>query len=69
MQDSFRREINYLRISLTARCNLGCVYCIPLDGLTFVPGQELLTSADIESVARAALVGFHKIRLTGGEPT
>jgi cyclic pyranopterin phosphate synthase len=70
MQDSYGREINYLRISLTDRCNLRCLYCMPLDGLTFVPGQELLTPAEIESVARAAAeVGFQKIRLTGGEPT
>jgi cyclic pyranopterin phosphate synthase len=70
MQDSYGREINYLRISLTDRCNLRCLYCMPLDGLTFVPGQELLTPAEIESIARAAAeVGFYKIRLTGGEPT
>jgi GTP 3',8-cyclase len=68
--DSFNREIDYLRISLTDRCNLRCVYCMPLDGLRFVPGPELLTAAEIEQVARAAVaVGFRKFRLTGGEPT
>jgi cyclic pyranopterin phosphate synthase len=70
MKDSYGREINYLRISVTDRCNLRCVYCMPMDGLTFVPGPELLTPEEIEKVARAgADAGFRKIRLTGGEPT
>lgn len=70
MKDSFGREINYLRISLTDRCNLRCVYCMPMHGLTFVPNQELLSADELEKVARAAVeVGFKKIRLTGGEPT
>jgi cyclic pyranopterin phosphate synthase len=70
MKDSYGREINYLRISITDRCNLRCVYCMPTDGITFVPGPELLTAEEIEKVAWAAAdAGFHKIRLTGGEPT
>ena len=70
MKDSYGREINYLRISITDRCNLRCVYCMPLEGMTFVPGPELLTPEEIEKVARAAAdAGFRKIRLTGGEPT
>ncbi len=70
MRDSFGRQINYLRISLTDRCNLRCVYCMPMHGLTFVPTQELLTAAELEKVVRAAVdVGFNKVRLTGGEPT
>jgi cyclic pyranopterin phosphate synthase len=70
MKDSYGREIDYLRISITDRCNLRCVYCMPMDGLTFVPGPELLTAEEIEHVARAAAdAGFRKIRLTGGEPT
>jgi len=70
MKDSYGREINYLRISITDRCNLRCVYCMPMDGMAFVPGPELLTSGEIEAVARAAAdAGFQKIRLTGGEPT
>ena len=70
MKDSYGREINYLRLSLTDRCNLRCVYCMPMHGLTFVPNQELLTAAELEKVGRAAVdAGFHKIRLTGGEPT
>lgn len=70
MKDSYGREINYLRISITDRCNLRCVYCMPMDGTTFVPGPELLTAEEIEKVAWAAAdAGFHKVRLTGGEPT
>lgn len=70
MKDSYGREINYLRISLTDRCNLRCVYCMPMHGLSFVPNEELLTAEELEKVARAAVdVGFKKVRLTGGEPT
>lgn len=70
MKDRYGREINYLRISLTDRCNLRCVYCMPLTGLTFVPNPELLTVDEIEKIVRAAVeVGFRKVRLTGGEPT
>lgn len=68
--DSFGRRIDYLRISLIDHCNLRCVYCMPLHELSFVPRPDLLTPAEIEQIARAALrVGFAKIRLTGGEPT
>ena len=70
MKDGFGREINYLRISLTDRCNLRCVYCMPMHGLTFVPNQDLLSAAELEKVVLAAVdAGFHKVRLTGGEPT
>ena len=70
MKDRYGREINYLRISLTDRCNLRCVYCMPLTGLTFVPNPELITIDEIEKIVRAAVaVGFRKVRLTGGEPT
>ncbi|MGD0076475.1 MAG: radical SAM protein, partial [Candidatus Binataceae bacterium] len=69
-KDTFGREIDYLRLSLVDRCNLRCVYCMPLEGLRFKPNSELLTAAEIEQVARAAIaVGFRKFRLTGGEPT
>jgi cyclic pyranopterin phosphate synthase len=68
--DSFHRDINYLRISLTDRCNLRCLYCMPLHGLTFLPTPDLLTPEEIEKVVRAAAgIGFRKFRLTGGEPT
>lgn len=69
-RDGFDREIDYLRISLIDHCNLRCVYCMPLAGTTFLPSGDLLTPAEIETVARAAVaVGFRRIRLTGGEPT
>ncbi len=70
MKDGFGREITYLRLSLTDRCNLRCVYCMPMHGLTFTPGPELLTAEELEKVVRAAVdAGFNKVRLTGGEPT
>src|SRR5258706_11099246 len=69
-KDRFGREINCLRISVIHPCNLRCVYCMPLRGLSFVASPELLDAEEIETVARAAVtVGFHKFRLTGGEPT
>src|SRR6202167_3641007 len=69
-RDSFNREIDYLRISVIDNCNLRCVYCMPLEGLRFLPRDELLTPSEIELVVRAAVsVGFRKFRLTGGEPT
>ncbi|TMA63569.1 MAG: GTP 3',8-cyclase MoaA [Deltaproteobacteria bacterium] len=69
-RDGFGREIDYLRISLTDHCNLRCVYCMPLAGNHYAPSPDLLTAAEIEAVARAAVrVGFRKLRLTGGEPT
>lgn len=70
LRDSYGRRIDYLRISLIDHCNLRCVYCMPLKGLHFIPRPELLTPTEIEQIARAAAqVGFHKVRLTGGEPT
>jgi len=69
-KDRFGREIDYLRISLTDHCNLRCVYCMPLTGLSFAPAEELLSASEIELVARAAIAaGFGRVRLIGGEPT
>jgi cyclic pyranopterin phosphate synthase len=69
-RDRFGREINYLRISVIDHCNLRCVYCMPLRGLSFIPHDDVLTAEEIEIVVRAAVsVGFQKFRLTGGEPT
>lgn len=68
--DSYGRRINYLRISLTDRCNLRCVYCMPAVGMQFMPRPDLLTSDELLLVVRAAAAaGFQKIRLTGGEPS
>lgn len=67
--DRYGRNINYLRISLTDKCNLRCVYCMPED-MTFRPRHELLQDDEILRLVRIfAELGFHKFRLTGGEPT
>lgn len=67
--DRYGRNINYLRISLTDKCNLRCVYCMPED-MTFRPRQELLQDDEIlRLVDIFAQLGFVKFRLTGGEPT
>ncbi len=69
-KDAFGREIDYLRVSLIDHCNLRCVYCMPLTGLSFVPPAELLSASEVELVGRAAIAaGFRRVRLTGGEPT
>jgi cyclic pyranopterin phosphate synthase len=67
--DSFGRRIDYLRISVTDRCNLRCVYCMPPDGVPWRAPNEILTFEEIERFAEAAVEeGISKIRLTGGEP-
>ena len=66
--DSFGRVHNNLRISVTDRCNIRCVYCMP-ETVEFLPRQSLLTFEEIERFVRvAATLGIDKIRLTGGEP-
>ncbi|MEZ0231150.1 MAG: GTP 3',8-cyclase MoaA, partial [Planctomycetota bacterium] len=68
-RDGFQREIDYLRISLTDRCNLRCTYCMPVDQPVLAPAEEVLSADEIALVVRAAVkVGFKKFRLTGGEP-
>ena len=67
--DSFGRRINYLRISVTDRCNLRCIYCIPPEGVPQMPHSEILSYEEIRAVVQAAAeLGINKIRLTGGEP-
>ncbi len=69
MKDVCSREINYLRISVTDRCNLRCTYCMPPEGIKPISHHEILRNEEIERLVRAAaLVGINKIRLTGGEP-
>jgi GTP 3',8-cyclase len=69
LTDRFGREINYLRISLTDKCNLRCVYCMPED-MTFRPRQELMQDDELLRLARIfSELGMVKLRLTGGEPT
>lgn len=68
-KDRFGRIINYLRISLTDKCNLRCVYCMPED-MVFRPSEQLLQDDELKTLVRVfASLGFHKFRLTGGEPT
>jgi cyclic pyranopterin phosphate synthase len=68
-QDSFSRPINYLRISVTDRCNLRCVYCMPPKGIELRSHHEILTFEEIARVVEAAAaIGIDRIRLTGGEP-
>ena len=69
LRDSFQRHINYLRISVTDRCNLRCIYCMPPEGIPLVPHSEILSYEEISLVVRVgAKLGINKIRLTGGEP-
>lgn len=67
--DSFGRSINYLRISVTDRCNLRCIYCMPPEGVPQISHSEILSYEEIRAVVQAAAeLGINKIRLTGGEP-
>jgi cyclic pyranopterin phosphate synthase len=71
LTDSFGRIHRDLRISVTDRCNLRCTYCMPAEGMQWLPRSELLTFEEIERIARLLVdrFGFDSIRLTGGEPT
>ncbi|HEY3247130.1 MAG TPA: GTP 3',8-cyclase MoaA [bacterium] len=70
MKDQYGRELTDLRISLTDRCNLRCVYCMPAEGIDFRPPEELLADEELLTLVRiAAELGVRKVRLTGGEPT
>jgi GTP 3',8-cyclase len=61
--------IDYLRISITDRCNLRCIYCMPAEGVTSIPHSEILTYEELEMITRAAHeAGISRVRLTGGEP-
>lgn len=67
--DSFGRQINYVRLAVTDRCNLRCQYCMPAHGIEIVPRKELLTYKEMYRVIRVLTeLGVNKIRLTGGEP-
>lgn len=69
LSDSFQRPINYLRVSVTDRCNLRCLYCMPPEGIPLLPREEVLSYEEITAVvAAAAGLGISKVRLTGGEP-
>lgn len=67
--DAFGRQINYVRLAVTDRCNLRCQYCMPAHGIDIVPREELLTFKEMYRIIRVLTeLGVHKVRLTGGEP-
>mgnify|MGYP000428926446 FL=1 len=67
--DSFGRQINYVRLAITDRCNLRCQYCMPAHGIEIVPRDELLSYKEMYRIVRVLTeLGVTKIRLTGGEP-
>ena len=69
LSDSFQRPIDYLRISVTDRCNLRCVYCMPAEGIDLLPHEDVLSYEEIYRIAEAAAeMGIKKVRITGGEP-
>ncbi len=69
MIDQYKRNINYIRISVTDRCNLRCVYCMPEEGAVFLPKSDLLTDEEIIRLCRCfARLGMKHVRITGGEP-
>ncbi len=69
MYDCYNRNINYLRISVTDRCNLRCTYCMPAEGIKLLPHNDILSFEKIvEVVKEAVALGIDKVRITGGEP-
>ena len=70
LEDSFGRQHTYLRISVTDRCNYRCVYCMPSEGLNWVPRRDILSYEEIGRIVRLmAPMGVQKVRISGGEPT
>jgi cyclic pyranopterin phosphate synthase len=69
MEDKYHRQINYLRISVTDRCNLRCFYCRGVRDFSFIPHEEILSYEEIIRLVRLALMlGIDRFRITGGEP-
>lgn len=69
MRDQFGRRIDYLRISVTDKCNLRCTYCMPVGGLEWIPKPQLLSYEEIAEVVRQMSgIGLSRVRITGGEP-
>ncbi|MGB5370218.1 MAG: GTP 3',8-cyclase MoaA [Flavobacteriaceae bacterium] len=69
MTDSFNREIDYVRIAITDRCNLRCFYCMPKEGIPYEPKAQLLSYEEITRLLKVlGGLGFRKVRFTGGEP-
>jgi len=70
MRDQYGRSIEYLRISVTDRCNFRCIYCMPERGITWLPKPQILSYEEITAVVRQlAPLGLRRLRVTGGEPT
>jgi cyclic pyranopterin phosphate synthase len=70
LRDQFGRTIEYLRISVTDRCNFRCSYCMPVEGLPWLPKSDILSYEEIATVvAQLAPLGLRRVRITGGEPT
>ncbi|MEP6857447.1 MAG: radical SAM protein, partial [Gemmatimonadales bacterium] len=70
LRDGFGRSIEYLRISVTDRCNFRCLYCMPLAGLEWLPKSGILSYEEIARVvSELAPLGLRRLRITGGEPT
>jgi len=69
VKDQFGRTVQYLRVSVTDKCNLRCVYCMPMEGLPWLKREDLLSYEEIEQVLRVmAPMGLERVRITGGEP-
>ncbi|TGE33714.1 GTP 3',8-cyclase MoaA [Desulfosporosinus sp. Sb-LF] len=69
MQDQFLRQIDYLRISVTDRCNLRCKYCMPVEGIQWMPHDSILSFEEILRLMKISIqLGFRRFRITGGEP-
>jgi GTP 3',8-cyclase len=69
MLDRYNRDISYLRISVTDRCNLRCAYCMPQEGIRLISHQDILSYEEIMEVVRESVdLGIRKVRITGGEP-
>lgn len=69
MQDKNHRTISYLRLSVTDRCNLRCIYCMPEEGIQFIPHSDILTYEEMLHLVRLSVQrGIRKVRVTGGEP-
>lgn len=70
LSDGFGRKIEYLRISVTDRCNFRCLYCMPVEGLQWLPKEDILSYEEITAIVKQlAPLGLSRLRITGGEPT
>lgn len=69
MKDSYGRDINYMRISVTDRCNLRCRFCMPKDGIKFLNEEDVLSFDELKKIINAVIpLGINNFRITGGEP-